>query len=75
MMYVGAAPRGHLLQRLEDVGLVVVDGFGARVLACHPQPVGEPVDGDDPVGAEEEGAGDGELADRSGAPHRDDVAR
>ena len=72
---VGTAAAGHLFQRVEDVDLLVVDRLGAGLVPRHLQPVGEAVDGDHPLGAEQEGAGDRELADRAAAPDGDHVAR
>ena len=46
----------------------------APLLACQRQPLGDRVDGDDPLGAEEESAFDGELADRPAAPDGNRVA-
>ena len=56
--------------------LLVVDDVGrSRPLRRHPEPVGKPVDRDDPLGAEHPGAGDGELSDGSTSPHGHHVAR
>ena len=44
------------------------------LLVRHAQAVVEPVDRDHPLGAEQVGALDRELADRAAAPDRDDVA-
>ena len=71
---VGAAPTGHLLQRLVDVDLLVVQGLRARTLARNPQPIGEAVDRDDLLGPEQVRALDRELSHGSAPPHGHDVA-
>ena len=54
MQASGPRPAGHLDERLGDaVDLFVVERLGAALVARHLQPVGEAVDGDDALGAEQ----------------------
>ena len=53
--------------------VLVVQGLGAALLARHLQSVGESIDGDHPLGAEQEGAPDGKQSDRTAAPDGDRV--
>ena len=46
----------------------------APAVARKRQPLGHRIDGDDALGAEQEGAADRELADRAAAPDRDRLA-
>ena len=69
------ASPGQLLQPLQDALLLVVDRVGSPGLVRrHRQAVGEAVDRDHALGAEQLGAGDRELAHRSTAPDGDHVA-
>jgi len=70
---VGPPAAGHLHQPVVDVLLLVVDRLRVAVLPRHLEALGDPVDGDDPVGAEHPGALDGELPDRPAAPDGDGV--
>jgi hypothetical protein len=70
----GAAPAGHLVERLAHVHLLVVQRLGARAVAGHREPRGEAVDRDDARGPEQVRARARELTDRPAPPDRDDVA-
>ncbi len=70
---VHADPGGQPAQGLDRILALEVDHFGA-LLAGHVQAVRVAVDGEHPGGAEEQRAGDGELADRTAAEHGDGVA-
>ena len=75
MQASGPRPPVSSLSALQHVLLFVVDGVpGPRPLPGHLEPVGKPVDRDDPFGAEQVRARDGELSDRTSTPHRDHVA-
>ena len=60
-------------QAFEDVALALVEDLGSGRLG-HREPLGNALDRDDPLGAEEEGAADRKLADGAGAEDRDRVA-
>ena len=70
---VGADAAGHLVERLADVALGVIEDFRAKV-AGKLQPRREMVDGDDPLGTEQQRRLDREQPDRAAAPHGDRVA-
>ncbi len=70
---VRAAAVRQLLDAVVDVLLHEIDRDRAGVRAPS-QPLGHGVDGDDPLGAEQEGAADGELRDRSAAEDGDRLA-
>ena len=53
MQASGPAAAGHLLQRLVDVDLLVVERRRPCPGSRHAQPLGEAVDGDDALGAEQ----------------------
>ena len=72
---VGPAAAGHLLERLDDaVDLHVVDGLGAALLPGQPEPLGEAVDGDHPLGPQQVGAPLRHEPDAAAAPDGDRVA-
>jgi hypothetical protein len=62
MQASGPRPAGHRLEALEHIPVVEVQRLGAAVHR-QAQPLGHIVDGDDALGAEEEGAPDGHLPD------------
>ena len=69
------APGRQLFQRVGHAGhLLVVEDLRAAGVLRHPQPVLEPVDGDDALRTQQERALDGKQADRTAAPHRNRVA-
>ena len=71
---IRAAAAGHLVERVVDVVVLVVDDVRrACARVRHPQPVREPIDRDDLLGAHQACARNREQADRSTAPHRDDL--
>src|SRR5919107_1380634 len=73
---VGAAPARHLHQGVVGVDLLVVDHVvGLRALLRHPQALGQAVDADDALGAEQARARHSELPDGAAAPDGDGVAR
>ena len=72
--HVGAAAAGALLQLGDDAVLGVVQGVRADVLSDLRKALGEPVDDDDLLGAEQHRAAGGHLPDAAGAPDRDGVA-
>ena len=71
---VGAAPTRHVLQRLVNVDLLVIQGLRTRTLARNAQSIGEAVDCDDLLGPEQVRALDRELSHRSAPPHSNDIA-
>ena len=64
----------HLVERLLDVGLAVIDGFGLAVARGEFKPFRHPVDHDDPLRSHHPRAAHCELADRSCSPHRNGFA-
>ena len=70
---VRAAAVRQLLDAVVDIVFHEIDRLRAGV-ARKRETLGHRVDGDDPLGAQQEGAADGELADRAAAPDRDRVA-
>src|SRR3954453_19382474 len=66
---------GHLAQLGGDVDLLVVEGLRPDVRADLLEPVVEPVDDHDPLGALEHGRAGGHLAHSPSPPDRDDVTR
>src|SRR4051812_19217613 len=73
--HVRSPATGHLAQLGGDVDLLVVEGLRPDVPAHLLQPVVEPVDHHDALGAQQDRGARGHLAHPAGAPHRDDVAR
>jgi hypothetical protein len=71
---VGATPAGHLVQRVEDVGILVMDSLRAAVLPCHAKPLRKSIDPNDAFGPEHVRALDRELPERPAPPDRDHVA-
>ena len=71
---VGALAARQLQDGLLHLALGVVDGLGAA-FAGQRQPLGQGVDRDDPLRAEQEAGFDRELPDRAAAPDRDRVGR
>ena len=67
---VGAAAVGQFLDALVNVLLHEIDGDGAGVTG-HLQALGHGVDGDDALGAQQEGAADAELGDGAAAEDGD----
>ena len=72
---IGAAAAGHLLDRLVDVGVLVVDRFRPGAIARNAHAIVDAIDGDHPLGAQHVGTLDRELTDRAAAPYRDHVTR
>ena len=70
---IGAAALRQLLDAVVDILLHEIERLGAGV-AGQRQALRHGVDGDDPPGAQQEGAADRELADRAAAPDGDRVA-
>src|SRR4051812_26205224 len=66
---------GHLAQLGGDVDILVVEGLRPDVRADLLEPVVEPVDDDDPLGAHEHGRAGSHLTHSPCTPHRDDVTR
>ena len=70
---VGSTPARHAIERLEHIDFFVIDRFSSGSFLRDAQPVREPIDGDDPLGAEQGGARNRELADGPAAPDRNDI--
>ena len=71
--HVGAEPVGEVLDGLDDVEFARVDGVGGAELAGPVQLRVVGVDRDDPLGADQRGAGDRGVAHAAAADHRDGV--
>ena len=69
-----ALAAGELVQALDHALLVEVDGDGAAGFR-HFQALGQAIDGDHLLGAEQDGAADRHLTDRTAAPDRHRVGR
>ena len=65
---------GELLESLQDAFAFEVDGDGAAGFG-HAEPLGQAVDRDHLVGAEQNGAADRHLSDGTAAPDRDRIGR
>ena len=65
---------GQVVQTLDDALLLEIDCDGAAG-ARHAEPLGEPIDRNDLLRAEQDGAADRHLADRAGAPDGHGVSR
>ena len=72
---VRTLPAGHVAERVEHVDVLVVQRLGAALRGRELEPFGEAIDRDDAFGAEQIGALDRELTDRTAAPDRHRVAR
>src|SRR5207302_10684504 len=72
---IGTHASGQILQSIEHLLVVEVDGLGAALLLRHLQTLWNVVDRDDPLGAEQERALDRHLSDRAASPDGDAVAR
>ena len=70
---IGAAAVGQFHDAVVDILLHEIERLGAG-LARQRQTLRHGVDRDHPLGAEQEGAADRELADRPAAPDRDGLA-
>ena len=70
---IGTAARGQLLDAFIDIVLHEIDRDRACVRG-HLQPLGHRIDGDHPLRAQQEGAADGELGDRTAAEYGDGLA-
>ena len=72
---VRTAAAGDLRERLENVGLLVVDGLRAARFPRHAQALGETIDRHHTLRAQQERALDGELSHGPASPDRDGVSR